>query len=96
MRYTYLIRLWKKRKRRCQSAVVLNRITALFISTIVYINSVKYTIYTIFIVGAPDFMRVRFFNVRYRRYLSLSSGRSPPSVLIPIKNQTEVETCKKP
>ena len=96
MIYFLQIRLWKKRIRKYQSAVVLNRITALFISTKIYINSNNFPIYCNLIISAPVFRRVCFFNVRYRRYLSLSSGRSPPSVLIPWKIKTEVETCKEP
>ena len=100
MIYVYEIRLCKKRlrkrkTRKCPSAVNLNRIMALFISTRFYINSGKLRIYTIITTSAPDYRQVRFFNVKYERYLSLLGCRSPPSVLVFKKIKTEVRKMKK-
>src|SRR5690554_6563246 len=81
--YFLKIRLWKKRNiRKCQSAVNLNRITALFISTRNYIYLDNLPIYTTITTGAPSFRQVRFLYVKYKRYMSLFGGRSPPSVLV--------------
>lgn len=87
MIYAYEIRLRKKRLRKrkirkCSSAVNLNRITALFISTRNYINPNNLPIYSIITASTSGFSQVCFFNVKYERYLSLSDCRSPPSVLV--------------
>jgi hypothetical protein len=76
-----LIELWKNRIRKLtyQSAVVLNGTTALFISTRFPINP---PLTTPFVASAADFKRLRFFNGKFRRYLALRGGRSPPFVLV--------------
>ena len=99
MKYIFLIRRWKKRWiGKYQNAVDLKGTTAFFISTQNYSNLSNLTLFMGFYVStidsAPNFRRVRFFNVTYWKYLSLTSGRSPPSVLISHKNQTEVKNEK--
>lgn len=80
MVYNYQIRLWQKRTRKrkfhsCQNAAIHYRIVAFFISTRFYINT---ELITTFISSASNFKWVRFFHVKYKRYLSLSGCRSPP------------------
>ncbi len=97
MIYISQIRLWRKQSKRSisksQNAAVLNGIVVFFISTR---SSTSPPLFTVFVVGVPDFRQVRFFNVKYRRYLSLFGGRSPPSVLVFLqKNQNGGLTYEK-
>lgn len=85
--YIFLKRLWKKRCRsKSQNAVGLKGTTAFFISTKNCSNIDNLPLFYGLRVekpdSAPDFRRVRFFNVVYWKYMSLTSGRSPPFDLI--------------
>ncbi|KUO68509.1 MAG: hypothetical protein APF77_18505 [Clostridia bacterium BRH_c25] len=80
MIYAFKKRLWKKRNlEKGQGTAVLNGIAVLFLSTRFHINSPLKTILT---ASASDFKRVRYFNVKYKKYLFHFRGRSPPSVLV--------------
>lgn len=71
----------KRKIKSCQDAAIHYRIAAFFISTRFYININNLPLFMAFLASVPDLKRVRFFNVKYRRFLSLFGGRSPPSAL---------------
>lgn len=87
--HNYQMRLWQNKKRRrklksSQNAAIHHGIAAFFISTRYYSNINNLPLFYGLRVGIPDsasvFRRVRFFYVAYWKYLSLKSGRSPPSI----------------
>jgi hypothetical protein len=81
--YAFPIRIWQKLKIMIrENAATLYGNAAFCISTRFPIN-LPLTI--VFVVEAPELMRVRFFNVKIKRYLSFSASRSPPSVLVSTK-----------
>lgn len=87
-------RIRKRKIKSFQNVAIHYRIAAFFISTRFCININNLPLFMDFIASAPDFKRVRFFNVKHRRYLSLFGGRSPPSALFMQKNRPEEKVMK--